>query len=406
MAVASENASRLIAILVALSAGILLAAQVGKLPSSLPVLQSDLGLSLVQAGWVSSAINAVTALLGLVSGLLAARRGTRTALLAGLFIAVLGGALGALSVNGSLLLGSRVLEGVGFVLVVVAAPSIIAASATPAGRGGWLAVWGCYMPLGVSAMLLLSPVLIGAGGWRLLWWVNVALLGALLLLALLLRAHLPQARAPGGRPLRAQLRHAVRLRGPVLMGLAFGAYSAQWFMIITWLPSFGVSHMGLALHQAGWLAALATFANVVGCLAAAPLSRRGVPRWVVALGVQLLMGLTGLIVFTAALEPSLRLVMAVLGCGLGGLLPATLFIGVPQLVERREDVGMGNGLITQGANIGILLGPPAIAAVVAHLGGWDAGRWLFVVLAALGVMVALALRAHEQTLKAAAPSAA
>ncbi|WP_421842213.1 CynX/NimT family MFS transporter [Marinobacter algicola] len=379
-----------------MAAGVLAAAQVGKMPAALPVLQSQLSLSLVQVGWIATAISAVSAFLGLASGLVCARLGTRPALLLGLGVIALGSLLGALSPTGTLLLSSRILEGAGFVLVVVSAPSIVAAAASPARRATWMSVWGCYMPVGVSIMLVLTPLLIEAGGWRLVWWCNVGLLTGVLAFAWMQRHHLPHKPALAGVPLRGQLRHASRLSGPWLMGLAFMAYSAQWFMIITWLPSFAVEHMGLSLRYAGLLTAFATFANIIGCLSVSLVARAGMPRWAVAVSVHLLLGTVGLAVFSAALDPSLRMVLAIVGCGLSGLLPATMFAGVPALARSPEEVGLGNGIIIQCANVGIFLGPPAIAAVVAHLGGWESGRWLFPVLASAGILAGLALRAHER----------
>jgi len=190
---ASTLNSRLVVVSVAFLAGIVIAAQIGKMPSALPVLRESFDLSLVQAGWLSASINGAAAVLGLVSGLLAAKTGAGNTLLLGLFAAVVGTLLGALSTTGEMLLGTRLLEGVGFVLIAVSAPSIIAATATPEWRRRALAVWGCYMPIGVAGMIVLTPVLIAKGGWQAVWWVNGGLLVCVLALAWRL------SDLPGGR---------------------------------------------------------------------------------------------------------------------------------------------------------------------------------------------------------------
>lgn len=177
-----SQAQRGIAIALALAGGVLAAVQVGKVPAALPALQAQLELSLVQGGWIAGSIAAVSALLGLVSGLVSARLGTRTALVIGLLLLALGSFIGAISPSGAFLLGSRLIEGAGFVLVVVSTPSIVAAAADPARRQLWLSVWGCYMPTGISAMILLTPLLIAWSGWRAVWWFSTLLvMGACIL---------------------------------------------------------------------------------------------------------------------------------------------------------------------------------------------------------------------------------
>ena len=71
-------------------AGIVAAFQIGKLPAALPVLRAELGLSLVEAGWIVSALAAVGVATGMVWGFVADRFGHRRMLLSGLGVVVLG----------------------------------------------------------------------------------------------------------------------------------------------------------------------------------------------------------------------------------------------------------------------------------------------------------------------------
>lgn len=47
-------------------------------------------------------------------------------------------------------------------------------------------------------------------------------------------------------------------------------------------------------------------------------------------------------------------------------------------------------------SLGTFVGPPAIALAVTHMGGWDGGRWLIPLLAAVGFGAAIGLRDVEQ----------
>jgi CP family cyanate transporter-like MFS transporter len=65
-------------------AGVCAALHVGKLPPALPVLQDTLGISLVQAGFLLSAVQIASMTLGLAAGLSADTLGLRRSMLAGL----------------------------------------------------------------------------------------------------------------------------------------------------------------------------------------------------------------------------------------------------------------------------------------------------------------------------------
>ncbi|MDY6840493.1 MAG: MFS transporter [Pseudomonadota bacterium] len=390
---------RLIAFFVALASGVVIAAQIGKMPSALPVLRNSFDLSLVQAGWLSASINGAAALLGLVSGSLAAKTGAGNTLLLGLFVAVVGTVLGALSTTGEMLLGTRLLEGVGFVMVAVSAPSIIAAAATPEWRRRALAVWGCYMPIGVAGMIVFTPILIAAYNWQGVWWVNGGLLGFVFVIAWSVKSAFPKKRpSPASeQSFLNQFRHSTRLTGHWVMGGAFALYASQWFMIGTWLPSFAVTYMEFSLGQASLLTGLVMLTSALGNLAAPYLASVGFSRWQVIAAGQVLTSGFGFVVFSSGVQPELRMLAAVAASIAGGTIPGTVMAGIPVHARDASEVALGNGIVVQCINVGILLGPPAIAAVVAGFGGWDAGRWLFPVVCCFGVASAFMLRRLEFT---------
>ena len=101
-------------------AGIVAAFQIGKLPAALPVLRAELGLSLVEAGWIVSALAAVGVATGMVWGFVADRFGHRRMLLSGLGVVVLGTALGSFAGTGTELFLTRLVEGCGYVTVLTA----------------------------------------------------------------------------------------------------------------------------------------------------------------------------------------------------------------------------------------------------------------------------------------------
>jgi MFS family permease len=157
-------------VLLVYGTGVLAAATLGKVAPAVSLLRADLGLSLEAAGWLVSAITAVTVLLGTPAGLWVRRRGGRRALLAGLALLAVTGAAGAGAPGVGWMLAARVVEGVGFLLVVVAAPTLLVQMAARADQPAVLALWGTAIPVGLAASAAAGGVLAPLG-WRL--WLAV-----------------------------------------------------------------------------------------------------------------------------------------------------------------------------------------------------------------------------------------
>ena len=82
---------------IAIAAGLLAGAHVGKMPPALPAVRADLDLDLVTAGWVVSVFAATGAAFGAAAGGVADRLGHRVMLVGGLVLLAAGDFLGALA---------------------------------------------------------------------------------------------------------------------------------------------------------------------------------------------------------------------------------------------------------------------------------------------------------------------
>lgn len=388
---------RLAALVVAV--GVTCALHVGKLPVAIPVLRESLDLSLVQAGFLLSLVQLAGMTLGLLVGLVADRLGPRRVMQAGLCLLAAGSALGALAPNVSMLLATRVLEGMGFLLAVLPAPGLLRQrvqhAPTLSRSLGW---WGAYMPLGTALALLLGVPLLSAVGWR--WaWVLLALL-SLLAAAGLTRwvtpdpQTLPSGRAarPGTTQLGPRLRRTLRAPGPWWVALAFFLYSGQWLAVVGFLPTI--------YHQAGYtgaavasLSALAAGVNMAGNIGAGWWLARGArPGTVLALAYGA-MGAGAWVAFSAEGHPVLQYLAVLVFSGVGGLIPGTLFGLAVKLAPDNDTVSTTVGWMQQFSALGQFLGPPLVAWVATLAGGW---HWTWIVTgvsSALGVLLAGRLQA-------------
>lgn len=386
--------TRWIAVAVVVASGVVAALQVGKGAIALPALRGEFGLGLEAAGWIMS----VFALLGVAGGIPAGaavtRFGDRRLLALGLAALALGSVVGSAAGSFPLLLATRVLEGLGFLLVVVAAPALLQRIVATEDRDLAFGIWSAFMPAGMAIALLLGASL---AGWRPLWLANAMLAGAFVLLVLV--AVRARDRVPDGLSWREIGRDAMLTatsHGPLLLASAFVLYSLLYFALASFLPVLLMERMGVAVAAAGALSAVAVGANVLGNLAAGLLLGRGIARWVLIATAAAVMTLTGIAVFALPLPPIVVFLLCVVFSGVGGLLPATV-LGAAALVAPKPGLGpMTLGLTMQGSNLGQVIGPVAVGGVV-DAAGWPAAAIPVAVAGVLALAVAALLRGAFRT---------
>ncbi|HSH68499.1 MAG TPA: MFS transporter [Deferrisomatales bacterium] len=376
-------------VLLVLGAGIVAGCQVGKVPPSLPSLRADLHLSLFAAGWVISLIGLLAACGGAVAGAAADWLGHRRVVLLGLSVTAVASVLGSLAQTPGWLLFTRVFEGIGYIAISVAGPVLILQVTRPRDERLALSVWAGYMPAGTSLMMLLSPLFLQSIGWRGLWVVNGFLVAGVALLLAWKSPH--PSRNTGGMPTRffPELKATFSRPGPIVLALYFGAFALQFMAVVGFLPTLLIEEVGLGKGVAAALAGVAVLLNVPGNLVGGWLLHRGVRRTLSLGFASLVMGLCALGIYSPFLPGALRYVLCLVFTGVGGVIPASLYAAAPLHAPSRSALGTTNGIMMQGGNLGSMLGPPAMAAVVAGVGGWHAAPWLLV--SAAGVSLALAV---------------
>jgi MFS family permease len=373
-------------VLVLLLAGLVAACQVGKAAIAVPLLRQDLGLSLVAASWVVGAYGTLAALAGVPAGVGVGRIGARIAMIGGLLAIALGSGLGGLAANGQLLLLTRVLEGGGFLAVVVAAPTLLRILSAARDRDVVLTCWSAYMPGGTALMMLVGPTLT-AFGWQELWLVNALIAAATACIVwLVLPREIPcdEAAAPFTP-------RVLTSAGPILLALAFGLYTFQYFALTGLLPTLLVDRMGLSVAQAGAVSALSVVANALGNLAAGALLRWRMPLWAIVVSGFGCAGLASFGIFSQSLPLAPLVALACAGLGISGLIPASIFAATPRIAHHSAVMAVTLGLLIQASNLGQLLGPAVLGAWVETF-GWPAAPFIFVAVALAGIALALPLR--------------
>lgn len=356
--------------LLVVGAGVAAALHVGKLPTALPVLRDALGVTLVQAGFLLSLVQFAGMLLGVGVGSAADGLGLKRTMASGLGLLALASALGSLAQTAAMLMVLRALEGFGFLLASMPAPSLIRRLVAPARVNAALGMWGAYMPLGTAIALLAGPPAMQLIGWR-GWWLVLAAVAAVM--ALVLWQWVPPDPPRGEHDRRSawlsRLRETLRTRGPWLVAWSFCVYSAQWLSVIGFLPTV-YAQAGFAPAWAGAATALAALVNMVGNIGAGRALQGGTRAPVLLMTGFIAMAAGSLLAFSDA-PGALRYAGVLAFSMIGGLVPATLFSLAVRVAPGDANVSTTVGWMQQWSSFGQFAGPPLVAWVASQAGGWQ-----------------------------------
>lgn len=266
--------------------GVSAALHIWKLAPALPELQQELALSLVESGFLLSSIQIAGMSLGLVIGLFAERIGLKRCILIGMSIIVLSSVLTAATSYKTIVLLSRALEGMGFLMVVLPVPALVKRLVTAQQLSRIMGLWGCYMPTGTVIVLLVGSWLLTLGSWRMLWLILAALSAVVLLLSWWIippdsqTAPVPdtsRSKGSSASNLLTMITTTLRSARVWLVALIFCFYAAQWAGVIGFLPTIYMAG-DISVTVAGFLTAWVAGANVIGNLGAGKLLQKNINR--------------------------------------------------------------------------------------------------------------------------------
>lgn len=246
-------------------AGISVAMHIGKLPPAVPALREELHVSLVQAGFLLSMVQFAGMFLGLMVGLFADVIGLKRCMLSGMMLLSLASALGATAQTPATLLLTRFFEGLGFLLSIMPAPSLLKHLLRGERLAKMLGWWAAYMPIGAASALLAGPWVINAFGWA-NWWLFLSLVTLLAFYMLFIKVPpglTSQAEGLVSLHWGARLRLTLSSKGPWLIAFCFCLYSAQWISVIGFLPTI-TAEMGISATNSGMITALVAAVNILG----------------------------------------------------------------------------------------------------------------------------------------------
>lgn len=164
---------------------------------ALPSMQRELDASVSGMQWTIDAYTLVLACLLMLAGSTADRIGRRRVFRIGLVVFTLGSALCSVAPNLELLVVFRMVQAVGGSMLNPVAMSIITNTFTdPRERARAIGVWGAVVGVSMAAGPLIGGLLVDSVGWRSIFWINLPVGIAALVLT---TRYVPESRAAKAR---------------------------------------------------------------------------------------------------------------------------------------------------------------------------------------------------------------
>ena len=335
-------------------------------------------VSLGAAGFALSCVMLPGALAGWSFGTATDRFGAKRVAVAGLVLAAVASLLAGFSANFVMLVALRIIEGIGYTLLVVAA-TVLAVAVAPGRTALALSVWSSFAPIGF-ALGQWAAAYAGDPPLKIVGTTHAAIL---VLAALALHFSVDPV-LPRKQSLSGALRHAPAL----WTAAAFGGVCAVLIASIALAPVVLASRSGLSVAHVASLTALAALPAIVGRIAPGWLLERGFAAFSVFAAASAL----GAVTIAAALLAPLPLAAAIVLFGafqiLAGALPGLLSAMLPRVAPSPAQLGTVSGMCSQAVNMGNLIGPPLALAVYAAAGTGAAIAMLIVLLAASAAAIA------------------
>jgi EmrB/QacA subfamily drug resistance transporter len=164
---------------------------------ALPSIGRELHASVSGLQWVVDAYTLVLASLLMLSGSTADRLGRRRTFVIGLSVFAAGSLLCSLAPSLGFLIVFRMLQAVGGSMLNPVAMSIITNTFTdPRERAQAVGVWGAVVGISMALGPIVGGFLVSTAGWRSIFWINIPVGMAAIILAL---RYIPESKAPRAR---------------------------------------------------------------------------------------------------------------------------------------------------------------------------------------------------------------
>lgn len=385
-------------VIIAFFGGFALANVQNKVPPVIDVIMTSFNIGETDAGWLTSVFTVMGMVTAIPASQLMRKLGSKKIGVISLAFAAAGSAIGAFAPNLTVLMITRVIEGVGVGMIAVVGPVVISEWFPPEKRGLPMGLWGSWMMCSQTLLFLVGGIIASSFSWQGVWWFCCIFCVVVLILCQL-KVEDPPEGAPNyavgegedefhfGEAFKSASTWMVTLAGICFCICTFGFAT---YISLYWHQTFGVdmntSNTWVSILYAievpmvifiGW------FMNHVG------LKKR---HWV---------GVVGNIVYAGILficfrmnNPAFIIPFIIIYPFLEGIIPTVYWTLAPSTAKKPEYAGTAIGILNVGLNIGTLIGPPLTGYFI-ETAGWAAATVPLVISAIVGAIAFALVKTHD-----------
>jgi MFS family permease len=354
------------AVVILYGLGLTASMQVGLIGPIAPDLRASFGLSQAEFGLVASLITAAGALCAIPAGVWAARAGLRRSLVLGCIMMIAGALIFATASIPSLLYAGRIVTSIGYLLIVVGAPSWMAAFKNPKLVAMAMSIWGTFIPVGIALGNWVSAAVVTWMDWRIA--VGACTSPVLILLPLLALMEKPEI-GTARRSLAVGVMGVLKSRAALQVALTFAAFAGATSAALAFMPAMLADNLdiGIAL-SAGIIGTTAIAGNVVGSIAAGTVLGREAPgRSILAIFLPVMAVAISTLFVSTSVPLSITALIIFNICQ--GAVAGTCFALLPKIAKEGLSMPALQGMLAQFAEIAVVIVPP-FAGMMIDQNGW------------------------------------
>lgn len=362
----------------AFSTGVLATIVQFSIPPILPIVKDQYEITYTGSALLMSLFALATVLAAVPGGFIVQRYGVRKIGLIGIAFLFFGVIACLLINNFSILLLGRIIEGIGFGLVSVAAPSAIGHYVPAKMMSVAMGIWSTWIPVGSLIMFLSAPKFVLTFGSDTFWiTLMLILLAGFIFYARTIPKHEQNqkdaSQAQSTKLEKKVLFNEIKNKNVWWAALAFTSFTFAFFSFNTWISTYLTETTSMNLTIATLIPSLvALFTMISNVYSGFLLNKLGnhlgifvVPA-VIFMCIWPLFNLNSVIMF--------YIIATVLGL-IAGFTPTIVFGAAPLLAKRKETIGIAMSIVIIGENMGVLIGPEVFGILRERTGDFATGFW-------------------------------
>lgn len=381
----------------AVFAGIALAVLQNKTIPCITILQDVFSISMSTAGWLSSVFCVMGIIMAFPGAVIVNKLGVKRAGLLSLVCAIFGSLIGTYANSVVLLMFSRIVEGAGIGLIVIIVPSIISMWFPPEKRGLPMGMWSSWQFAAQAFCFFFGVSLTNAFGWRGVWWCSTGIaLFALFLYAVFVKDARPKkSSAQLGSLKRNTVSSVLRCKSVWFVSIAMLCFNFGCFGFVTWAAPCWTAQFSIEIEHANrWISILSCWAVPLVVVIGYLLDKFDHHKFSIAAFFLYIFVVPA--AFLLPGENTIPLFVFIYPF-FDGAVAAGLWTLAPQTVRESEQVPMAIALLSMLQNVGMLIGPPIVGAVIERW-GWSMAVVPLVAVTIIGTLLTWRIRLENMDL--------